>query len=143
MSRDSRRPARWATRALPTLLAGGVLLAGCVGPASGAKSALRNWLTDVHAHSVAYAYTLLSQNAERRTDYDAFFNGVNASTAKFRVRSVRVISSDDVEVAIEVSDKGAPPRTVHLQMVEEGNAGDWLVGAPFSTQGAAAIKDFK
>jgi hypothetical protein len=120
-----------------------MLLAGCVGPASEADASLHNWLADVSAHSVAYAYTLLSHNAALRTKYDPFFNGVNASDAKFQVVSLKVISANDVLATVRVSNPGAAPRLVKVQVIEEGNAGDWLLGAPFSTQGAKAIRDFQ
>jgi hypothetical protein len=38
---------------------------------------------------------------------------------------------------------GVHPTTVKVQVVEEGNGGDWLVAAPFSTKGARAISEFK
>lgn len=122
----------------------GLLLTACVGPEPAARIALNQWLSDVQAHEVAYAYTLLSRNAEARTQYDAFFNGVNASHATFRVRSMKVISANDVEASVQVANgSGTPATTVEVQILEEGNAGDWLVGAPFSTEGARAIAKFK
>ncbi len=143
MSRVSHRRLRWAWGAGPALALGGVLLAACVGPAPQADAALHNWLTDVSAHSVAYAYTLLSRNAETRTQYDTFFNGVNSSHATFKVVALKVVSANDVLATVRVSNPGAPEHSVQVQVVEEGNAGDWLVGAPFSTEGARAIRDFQ
>ncbi len=122
----------------------GMLLASCVGPKIAAGAALRQWLADIQIHSVAYAYTLLSQNAEYRTNYDQFFSGVDASRATFKVLSLKVISADDVWAVVRVSNPdGAAPKTVNVQIVEEGNGGDWLVAAPFSTEGARAIAEFR
>jgi len=130
--------------AVPAVALAGVLLSACIGPAPPARDALNQWLTDVRAHSVAYAYTLLSRNAAARTEYDAFFAGVNESHATFKVRSLKVISANDVEATVKVRSPGAAhPSSVKVQVVEEGNAGDWLIGAPFSTQGARAILDFQ
>lgn len=126
----------------PLLALSGVLLSACVGPAPAARAALNQWLADVRAHSVAYAYTMLSQTAEERTQYDPFFAGVNASRATFRIVSVKVIAANDVEARVRVTTPGAPPTSVQVQIVEEGNAGDWLVGNPFSTEGARAIGEF-
>jgi hypothetical protein len=127
-----------------TLLVSGALLSACISPATPARHALQQWLTDVSAHSVAYAYTLLSNNAEIRTNYDAFFNGVDRSDASFEVESLKVINPQDVWAVIAVKARGATHVTsVRLQIVEEGNGGDWLIGAPFSTEGARAILAFR
>ncbi|MGC1184468.1 MAG: hypothetical protein WBA31_04855 [Candidatus Dormiibacterota bacterium] len=127
----------------PALALGGMFLAGCVGPGPEADAALHNWLADVSAHSVAYAYTMLSRSATLRTQYDPFFNGVNSSRATFRVVSLKVVSADDVVATVRVSNPGSQPHLVKVQVVEEGNGGDWLVGAPFSTEGARAIREFQ
>lgn len=122
----------------------GMLLTACVGPAPAARAALNQWLADVRIHSVAYAYTLLSQHAEEHTNYDTFFNGVDASHATFKVVALKVISANDTSALVRVTNPGgAHPTTVTVQVVEEGNAGDWLVAAPFSTEGARAIGEFK
>ncbi|MGH7642739.1 MAG: hypothetical protein ACRENX_06955 [Candidatus Dormibacteria bacterium] len=121
-----------------------MLLSSCVGPSIAAEAALHQWLADIRIHSVAYAYTLLSTHAEEQTNYDIFFNGVNASRASFKVLSLKVISADDVTALVRVQNPGgAPSTTVKVQVVEEGNGGDWLVAAPFSTRGARAIAEFK
>jgi len=121
-----------------------MLLSSCVGPTPAAEAALHQWLADIRVHSVAFAYTLLSTPAEERTNYDTFFNGVNASDASFKVLSLKVISADDVSALVQVKNPGgAHPTTVKVQVVEEGNAGDWLVAAPFSSEGARAIAEFK
>jgi ABC-type oligopeptide transport system substrate-binding subunit len=133
-----------ALAAIATLILSGALLTACVGPATPARHALQQWLTDVSAHSVAYAYTLLSNSAETRTNYDAFFDGVNRSDATFKVVSLKVINPQDVWAVIAVKAPGATHATsVKLQVVEEGNGGDWLIGAPFSTEGARAILAFR
>jgi hypothetical protein len=127
-----------------TLVISGALLTACVGPATPARHALQQWLTDVSAHSVAYAYTLLSNSAEMRTNYDTFFDGVNRSDATFKVVSLKVINPQDVWAVIAVKTRGTTHATsVKLQIVEEGNGGDWLIGAPFSTEGARAIVAFR
>jgi presenilin-like A22 family membrane protease len=119
-------------------------MSACEGPTSPAEHALQQWLTDVRAHSVAYAYTLLSQNSEQRTNYDAFFAGVDQSHASYTIVSAKVISANDVEVMVAVKNPGATqPTLVKVQVLEEGNGGDWLVGAPFSTKGANAILEFR
>lgn len=121
-----------------------VLLSGCVGPTPAARLALNQWLADVKAHSVAYAYTLLSRNAELRTKYDAFFAGVDQSNATFKIISLKVVSANDVAAVVAVVNPGtAHSSLVKVQVLEEGNAGDWLVGAPFSTEGAKAILAFR
>lgn len=133
-----------ALASLVTLIVSGALLSACVGPATPARNALQQWLTDVSAHSVAYAYTLLSNDAEIRTNYDAFFNGVNRSDATFEVESLKVINPQDVWAVVAVKTRGTTHATsVRLQIVEEGNGGDWLIGAPFSTEGARAIVAFR
>jgi hypothetical protein len=133
-----------ALASLATLVVSGALLSACVGPATPARHALQQWLTDVSAHSVAYAYTLLSNNAEMRTNYDAFFDGVDRSDATFKVVSLKVINPQDVWAVIDVKTRGTAHATsVRLQIVEEGNGGDWLIGAPFSTEGARAIVPFR
>ncbi|HVB13469.1 MAG TPA: hypothetical protein VNH38_01770 [Candidatus Dormibacteraeota bacterium] len=144
MSRVRRRLFKCALGVAPALALSGMLLSACVGPSPEAGAALHQWLADVRIHSVAYAYTLLTRNAEERTRYDVFFAGVNASHATFKVMSLKVISANDVEAVVQVKNPGgAQPTTVKVQVLEEGNAGDWLVGAPFSTQGARAIANFK
>ncbi|MGA8208172.1 MAG: hypothetical protein WB801_06160 [Candidatus Dormiibacterota bacterium] len=140
------RPLRFkaALASLVTLIVSGALLTACVGPATPARHALQQWLTDVSAHSVAYAYTLLSTSAEMRTNYDAFFDGVNRSNASFKVESLKVINPQDVWAVVAVKSPGVSHATsVKLQIVEEGNGGDWLIGAPFSTEGARAILAFR
>ena len=133
-----------ALASLATLLVSGALLSACISPATPARHALQQWLTDVSAHSVAYAYTLLSNNAEIRTNYDAFFNGVDRSDASFKVESLKVINPQDVWAVIAVKAPAATHATsVRLQIVKEGNGGDWLIGAPFSTEGARAILAFR
>jgi len=133
-----------ALASLATLLVSGALLSACISPATPARHALQQWLADVSAHSVAYAYTLLSNNAEIRTNYDAFFNGVDRSDASFKVESLKVINPQDVWAVIAVKAPAATHATsVRLQIVEEGNGGDWLIGAPFSTEGARAILAFR
>jgi hypothetical protein len=133
-----------ALASLATLVVSGALLSACVGPATPARHALQQWLTDVSAHSVAYAYTLLSNNAEMRTNYDAFFDGVDRSDATFKVVSLKVINPQDVWAVIDVKTRGTAHATsVRLQIVEEGIGGDWLIGAPFSTEGARAIVPFR
>ncbi len=143
-SRVSPARLRAALASLVTLVISGALLTACVGPATPARHALQQWLTDVSAHSVAYAYTLLSNSAEMRTNYDTFFDGVNRSDATFKVVSLKVINPQDVWAVIAVKTRGTTHATsVKLQIVEEGNGGDWLIGAPFSTEGARAIVAFR
>ena len=62
------------------LIAAGLLLAACASPTTAARLALRGFLADVQAHSVVYAYTLLTNPAESATPFLPFFNGVNAGT---------------------------------------------------------------
>lgn len=144
MSKASRPRLKSALGVVPAVALAGLLLSACVGPAPAARSALNQWLADVRIHSVAYAYTLLSQHAEEHTNYDTFFNGVNASQASFKVVSLKVISANDVSALVQVKNPNQThPTTVKVQVVEEGNAGDWLVSAPFSTEGARAIAKFK
>ncbi len=125
------------------LVASGLLLAACASPATAARLALRGFLADVRAHSVVYAYTLLTNPAESATPFIPFFNGVNSARASYQVGSCRVINLNQVTCQVEVTNPGATPRVVQVQMLEEGNAGDWLVAAPFTTRGAAAIRLFQ
>ena len=125
------------------LVASGMLLAACASPATAARLALRGFLADVRSHSVVYAYTLLTNPAESATPFLPFFNGVNAARASYQVGSCRVINPNQVICQVEVTSPGATPRVVQVQMLEEGNAGDWLVAAPFTTKGAAAIRLFQ
>ncbi len=120
-----------------------VMLSACIGPGLPARHALQDWLVDLKAHSVAYAYTLLSTKAEQRTDYDQFFNGVNQSQASYRIVSTKTVSASEVLAVVAVTRPGASPARVTVQMVEEGNAGDWLVGEPFTSEGARAIRHFR
>lgn len=144
MSRVSRPRLNSALGVVPALALAGMLLSSCIGPSPEAAAALHQWLADVRIHSVAYAYTLLSTNAEEHTNFDIFFDGVNASRASFKVVSLKVISANDVSALVRVQNPdGVHPTTVKVQVVEEGNGGDWLVAAPFSTKGARAISEFK
>ncbi len=138
-------PASWRRpgAAAGLLVAAGLLLAACASPATAARLALRGFLADVQAHSVVYAYTLLTNPAEAATPFLPFFNGVNAARASYRVESCRVVNPNQVTCQVMVTDPGATPRVIQVQMLEEGNAGDWLVAAPFTTRGAAAIQLFK
>lgn len=120
-----------------------MLLSACATPVTPARLALRGFLADVQAHSVVYAYTLLSTEAANQTEFLPFFNGVKATKATFTVGSCHEDYSEAVTCQVNVSSPGAAPRQVTVQMVEEGNAGDWLVGKPFTSHGAAAIKLFE
>lgn len=108
-----------------------------------ARLALRGFLADVQAHSVVYAYTLLSTEAANKTEFLPFFDGVKASKASYQVGSCREVNSEEVNCQVTVTSPGNAPSQVTVQMVEEGNAGDWLVGEPFTTHGASAIKLFE
>ncbi|MGH7691463.1 MAG: hypothetical protein ACRENY_05795 [Candidatus Dormibacteria bacterium] len=144
MSRDSWRRPRGRLALIPLVALLALALASCRGPAPAAGAALHQWLADVQAHQVAYAYTLLTQEAEQRTDYNAFFAGVNASRATFKIASLKVISANEVEGTVAVHSAGAGrPTKVVVQVLEEGNGGDWLIGTPFSTKGADAIHAFQ
>lgn len=138
-------PASWRRPGVAAglLVATGLLLAACASPATAARLALRSFLADVKAHSVVYAYTLLTNPAESATPFLPFFNGVKAARASYRVGSCREINPNQVTCQVTVTSPGAPPRVVQVQMLEEGNAGDWLVAAPFTTRGAAAIRLFQ
>jgi len=129
--------------AVAALAAGGGLLAGCASPTAAPRSALQFFLTDVQAHSVVYAYTLLTNPAEDNTPFIPFFNGVKATKAHFKIVSVHMVNSTDAEAVVAVSVPYVKTKYVHVQMVEEGNAGDWLVNAPFVTEGASAIQLFQ
>ncbi|MGH7640316.1 MAG: hypothetical protein ACREN7_03030 [Candidatus Dormibacteria bacterium] len=120
-----------------------LLLCSCRGPAVPAGAALNQWLADVRSHQVAYAYTLLTEPAEQRTRYLPFFDGVNSSQAKFKVTRLETVSQEEVFGFVQISNPGERTRTIKVQMVEEGNGGDWLVGAPFTLEGARAIRYFK
>ncbi len=140
----ARRALRGVLLPLSGLGLAAVLLSACVGPVPAAKHALQSWLDDVGAHSVAYAYTLLSTQAAARTDYDVFFDYVNASDANYAIVSTREVSAEDVEAVVRVTPRsGGRVTLVKLQMVEEGNAGDWLVNAPFTSEGARAMRAFQ
>lgn len=128
--------------AIPAVLLGGVMLAACVGPGPAAASSLHDFLVDLHAHSVDYAYNQLTASAEQRTSYNPFFNAIMGSDASYRVVSNKVISSTEVNFRVQVMIPGQATHYVEVQMLEQGNAGDWLVGAPFSTQGARGIRTF-
>lgn len=141
-------PARRVSRRLLGSLAGVALaaltLSACTGPAPAARHALQGWLDDVGAHSVAYAYTLLSTQAEHNTDYDQFLQAVNATHASYSIVSAKEISSADVATVVKVVPQdGGAVTFVRVQMIEEGNAGDWLVAAPFTTEGARAMRVFQ
>ncbi|MHB8331295.1 MAG: hypothetical protein ACYDEA_03765 [Candidatus Dormibacteria bacterium] len=137
-----RRPTRILALAA-SLLAGGSLLTACASTAAAPRLALEGFLVDMHAHSVVYAYTLLSNPAEAQTPFLPFFNGVNASKANYRVVGMKVINSNEVVGTVAVSSPGAATTYVQVQMLQEGNAGDWLVSAPFTTDGARAIRLFQ
>lgn len=126
-----------------SVLAAGSFLSACASTAAAPRLALEDFLVDVHAHSAVYAYTLLTNPAEAETPFIPFFNGVKATGASFRVVAIKVVNSGDVVGTVAVSSPGAASTYVQVQMVEEGNAGDWLVNAPFTTQGAKAIRLFK
>ena len=128
---------------LAAVVVGGSLLAGCASPTVAPRSALEYFLTDVHAHSVVYAYTLLTNPAEDQTTFIAFFNGVKATKARFKIVSIHMVNAADAEATVAVLVPYESTRYVKVQMVEEGNAGDWLVNAPFVTQGASAIHLFQ
>ena len=138
-------PASWRRpgAAAGLVVTAGLLLAACASPATAARLALRGFLADVRAHSVVYAYTLLTNPAEAATPFLPFFAGVNAAHASYKVGSCRVINLNQVTCQVEVTNPGATPRVVQVQMLEEGNAGDWLVAGPFTTRGAAAIRLFQ
>ena len=125
------------------LLLSGSLLAACASPTAAPRAALHDFLVDVHAHSVVYAYTLLTNSAEDRTPFVPFFNWVKSSKATFKILSVRMVKAVDAEAVVAVSSPGRPTTDVKVQMVESGNAGDWLVNAPFVTQGARATRLFE
>lgn len=126
-----------------SLLAAGSLLSACASTATAPRLALQDFLVDVHAHSVVYAYTLLTNPAEAATPFIPFFNGVKATGASFRIVATKVINSGEVIGTVAVSSPGSPTTYVKVQMLEEGNAGDWLVNAPFTTEGAKAIRLFQ
>ncbi|MGA9775095.1 MAG: hypothetical protein WBU92_04150 [Candidatus Dormiibacterota bacterium] len=140
-SSPARRLLRPAAAAVVATSA--LILAGCASPATAARLALQGFLLDVHAHSVVYAYTLLTNSAESKTPFLPFFNGVNSSRADFRIEGCRVLNLNQVSCTVAVTPPGAPTRRVTVQMLEEGNAGDWLVAAPFTTKGADAILLFQ
>ena len=138
--------ARVPKRLLPLLgamLLAGSLLAACAAPTAAPRAALQDFLVDVHAHSVVYAYTLLTNSAEVRTPFTPFFNWVKASKANFKIVSIHMVNAGDAEATVAVSSPGASTRDIHVQMVESGNAGDWLVNAPFVTQGTRAVQLFQ
>ncbi len=125
------------------VLIGGGLVSACAAPTAAPRLALQGFLADVQAHSVVYAYTLLTNSAEAQTSFVPFFNGVKATKATFKVLGVRMIDSAQADATVAVTAPGHGTTYIHVQMVEEGNAGDWLVNAPFVTQGAAAIRLFQ
>ncbi len=126
-----------------SLLAACSFLSACASTATAPRLALEDFLVDVHAHSVVYAYTMLSNPAEAKTPFIPFFNAVKATGASFRVVAMKVINSGEVVGTVAVSSPGTATTYVQVQMLEEGNAGDWLVNAPFSTDGARAIRLFQ
>jgi hypothetical protein len=139
-------PARAARRLGPLLAAvllAGSLLAACAAPSAAPRAALQDFLVDVHAHSVVYAYTLLTNSAEDRTPFVPFFNWVKSSKADFKIVSIRMVNAADAEATVAVTVPGGPTKEVQVQMVESGNAGDWLVNAPFVTQGDRATRLFE
>ena len=119
------------------------MLTACASTATAPRLALQDFLVDVHAHSVVYAYTLLTNPAEAQTPFLPFFNGVKATKASFRVVGMKVINSGEVMGTVAVTSPGGSTTYVKVQMLEEGNAGDWLVNAPFATEGAKAIGQFQ
>jgi hypothetical protein len=129
--------------ALASLLAGGLLLSACANPTVAPRTALEEFLVDVQAHSAVYAYTQLTNPAENQTSFLPFFNGVNSTNATFKVVRMKVVSAAEVTGTVEVMNQGQADRYVIVQMLEEGNAGDWLVADPFSSEGAKAIKLFQ
>jgi len=128
---------------LASLVAGGMLLSACANPAVAPRAALEEFLVDVQAHSAVYAYTQLTNPAEDDTPFLPFFNGVNSSNATFTVVHMKVVSAAEVTGTVEVTEPGQAASYVKVQMLEEGNAGDWLVAAPFTTEGSKAIKLFQ
>jgi len=129
--------------AVAALATGGGLLAGCASPTAAPRSALQFFLTDVQAHSVVYAYTLLTNPAEDNTPFIPFFNGVKATKATFKIISIHMVNAAEAEATVAVLVPDQSTRYVRVQMIEEGNAGDWLVNAPFVTKGASAIQLFQ
>lgn len=125
------------------MAAAGLALAACANTVTAPRLALQAFLTDVHAHAVVYAYTLLTTPAASHTPFIPFFDWVNASRADFRIDGCRKVNDNAVTCTVTVTAPGAHPRRVDVQMLEEGNAGDWLVGDPFTNKGAAAIPLFK
>jgi hypothetical protein len=121
-------------------LATGLLLSACASTTQAPRVALEEFLLDVHAHSAVYAYTQLTNPAENATSFLPFFNGVEATTANFKVVGMKVVTADDVTATVEVINSGQAVRYLKVQMLEEGNAGDWLLNAPFATEGAKALK---
>ena len=128
---------------LAALLLGGSLLAACASPTAAPRAALQDFLVDVHAHSAVYAYTLLTNSAEDRTPFVPFFNWVKSSRSSFKIVSLHMVNAVDAEATVAVSSPGASTRYVQVQMVESGNAGDWLVNAPFVTEGDRATRLFE
>jgi hypothetical protein len=120
-----------------------MLLSACANPTVAPRTALEQFLVDVHAHSAVYAYTQLTNPAENQTSFLPFFNGVNSTTATFKVVRMKLVSAAEVTGTVEVMNPGHANRYVTVQMLEEGNAGDWLVADPFSSEGAKAIKLFQ
>ncbi|HVD04095.1 MAG TPA: hypothetical protein VNF75_08220 [Candidatus Dormibacteraeota bacterium] len=140
-------PARGLRRrsllAAAAVLIGGGLVSACAAPTAAPRLALQGFLADVQAHSVVYAYTLLTNAAETQTSFIPFFNGVKATKATFKVVAVRMVDSSAADATVAVTVPGQGTTYVHVQMLEEGNAGDWLVNAPFVNQGASAIRLFQ
>jgi hypothetical protein len=118
----------------------GLLLSACASTTQAPRVALEEFLLDVHAHSAVFAYTQLTNPAENVTPFQPFFNGVNSTTANFKVVSMKVVTANDVTATVEVIKAGRAVRYLKVQMLEEGNAGDWLLNAPFATEGAKAVK---
>ncbi|MHB1500227.1 MAG: hypothetical protein ACYCYK_03505 [Candidatus Dormibacteria bacterium] len=125
------------------LLLGGSLMTACAVPTAAPRAALQDFLVDVHAHSVVYAYTLLTNTAEARTPFIPFFNWVKSNRADFKIVSIRMVNAADAEATVAISSPGRPTADIQVQMVESGNAGDWLVNAPFATEGASAVHHFE
>jgi hypothetical protein len=128
---------------LAGLVAGGMLMSACANPTVAPRTALEEFLVDVQAHSAVYAYTQLTNPAENQTSFLPFFNGVNSTNATFKLVRMKVVSAAEVVGTVEVMNQGQANRYVTVQMLEEGNAGDWLLADPFSSEGAKAIKLFQ
>ncbi len=115
-------------------------LTGCAPPQVAARGALVQFLRDVQQHESAYAYTLLTPAAAASTNFNAFNDAVLASRARYQVVRVRATAAGSALAVVRARLPGGASRVLTVSVKEVGTGGDWMVGAPFTTLGAGAVR---